>query len=308
MSAATDRSARIPVLLNARAGGAGQREVGARVQQLFADRGLVADVTWLDPRRALLAEVRDAVRGACLVVAGGGDGTINSVASALDGSATRLGVLPLGTLNHFAKDLGIPIDLEDAVGVIAAGATRRVDVGEVNGRIFLNNSSIGVYPSIVQAREALQQAGHRKWVALAIAAARVLRRQRRISVRMQADGRSSTWRTPFVMVGNNEYDATGLRLAGRSHLDTGRLFAYVAPQSRVRDLPKAIALESFGRLIHRGPRISAQFQMISASELWIDADGPRTVRLAIDGEVIAAALPLHYRSRAGALHVCCPVA
>jgi len=226
MSAATDRSARIPVLLNARAGGAGQREVGARVQQLFADRGLVADVTWLDPRRALLAEVRDAVRGACLVVAGGGDGTINSVASALDGSATRLGVLPLGTLNHFAKDLGIPIDLEDAVGVIAAGATRRVDVGEVNGRIFLNNSSIGVYPSIVQAREALQQAGHRKWVALAIAAARVLRRQRRISVRMQADGRSSTWRTPFVMVGNNEYDATGLRLAGRSHLDTGRLFAY----------------------------------------------------------------------------------
>jgi diacylglycerol kinase family enzyme len=308
MSAGAGPPGRIPVFLNASAGGDDKSGMAAQVQKLFADRGLVADVRMLEPGQDLVSRVRDGVRGACLAVAGGGDGTINLVASAIDGTAARLGVLPLGTLNHFAKDLGIPLGLEQAIGVIAAGAARPVDVGDVNGRVFLNNSSIGVYPSIVQARDALQQAGHRKWPAFAIAAARVLRRQSRISVRMQADGQPSTWRTPFVMVGNNEYDVTGLRIAGRSRLDAGRLFAYVAPHVRVLDLPKAIALEWFGRLLHRDAAAPAHFRMIDARELWIEMAGPRSVEVAIDGEVITASLPLHYRSRPGALQVFCPAA
>ena len=86
-------------------------------------------------------------------MAAGGDGTINSVASAVVGSEKSLGVLPFGTMNHFAKDLHIPLDLEGAVNTIVAGHKTKVDVGEVNGRIFLNNSSLGLYPSIVRERQ-----------------------------------------------------------------------------------------------------------------------------------------------------------
>jgi diacylglycerol kinase family enzyme len=110
------------------------------------------------------------------------------------------------------------------------------------------------------------------------------------------------------MVGNNEYDVTGLRLAGRSRLDAGLLFTYVAPHVRVLDLPKAIALEWFGRVLHHDAKTPAQFRMISARELWIDAAGPRTVQVSTDGEVITASFPLHYRTRPAALQVLCPAA
>ncbi|MEP7220298.1 MAG: diacylglycerol kinase family protein, partial [Bacteroidota bacterium] len=106
--------------------------------------------------------------GRTMIVAGGGDGTINAVASLVVGTGTVLGVLPFGTLNHFAKDLGIPPDLDQAVDILANGTARLVDVGEVNGRIFLNNSSIGLYPNIVRHREMQQERlGRSKWVALA---------------------------------------------------------------------------------------------------------------------------------------------
>jgi diacylglycerol kinase family enzyme len=87
-----------------------------------------------------------------VVVAGGGDGTVNAVAGVLAGTEKPLGVLPLGTLNHFAKDLGIPHEVERAVQLLGTGAPRRVDVAEVNGRVFVNNSSIGVYPLAVRER------------------------------------------------------------------------------------------------------------------------------------------------------------
>src|SRR5271166_1000269 len=87
------------------------------------------------------------------VVAGGGDGTVNAVAGALVATDTALGVLPMGTLNHFAKDLGIPLDLEAAARNVFIGDIAKVDVGEVNGRVFVNNSGIGLYPRIVRERE-----------------------------------------------------------------------------------------------------------------------------------------------------------
>ena len=101
-----------------------------------------------------------------LVVAGGGDGTLNTVASVLVGTDVALGVLPLGTLNHFAKDLHIPLDLEGAVHTIGAGHSVRIDVGDINGQVFLNNSSLGLYPRIVRHRQKQQERlGRGKWPA-----------------------------------------------------------------------------------------------------------------------------------------------
>ena len=101
--------------------------------------------------------VRAAVRrGATVVAAGGGDGTVNAVASVLVGTETTLGVLPLGTLNHFAKDIGIPLEMEEALAVLRDGKVQHVDVGTVSDRIFINNSGLGLYPDMVFNRERRQ--------------------------------------------------------------------------------------------------------------------------------------------------------
>lgn len=116
--------------------------------------GLDADITLAQSGAEMIATAEQALRdGAPIVVAGGGDGTINAVASVVVGSGTPFGVLPLGTLNHFAKDLNIPLELDAAIANVAQGVPHQVDVGEVNGRIFLNNSSLGLYPDIVRDRE-----------------------------------------------------------------------------------------------------------------------------------------------------------
>ena len=110
------------------------------------------------------------------IVVGGGDGSIRTLASVLAGTDVPLGVLPLGTLNHFAKDLGIPLQVEEAAAIIAAGRTRVVDLAEVNGETFINNSSIGIYPYMVIDRER-RRARHKlaKWMAMVPAFFRMLR-------------------------------------------------------------------------------------------------------------------------------------
>ena len=105
---------------------------------------------------------REAVEsGAMRVLVAGGDGTANAVAGALVGSAVTLGILPLGTLNHLAKDLGIPLTLEEAIDTAVHGEELLIDVGMVNGRAFLNNSSLGIYPHLVRHRDRQRQ--HPGW-------------------------------------------------------------------------------------------------------------------------------------------------
>src|SRR4051794_24863581 len=119
----------------------------------FAERGLPASVDLVSSdelRAAAEGALDDFRRGEVrAVVVAGGDGSVRAVASVIAGTDLPMGVLPLGTLNHFARDLGIPLDLQGATAVIARGITRPVDVGEVNGRVFVNNSSIGIYPLMV---------------------------------------------------------------------------------------------------------------------------------------------------------------
>ena len=172
----------------------------------------------------------------------------------------------------------------------------------MNGSVFVNNSSIGIYPSIVDAREALRGQGHRKWPAMAIATVRVLRRYRGVKVTVEIDGRGHTWRTPFVFVGNNEYTIDGIRLGTRARLDEGMLFVYLAPRIRARDLPLLLLKALAGHA-----RQSGEFEIVRAGELWIDK--PRTGRVqhvALDGEVRTMNTPLHYQTRPGALRVVRP--
>ena len=210
-------------------------------------------------------------------------------------------MLPLGTLNHFAKDARIPLDLEGAVATVVAAHVTSVDVGEVNGRTFINNSSIGVYPDIVVEREKLRKQGYRKWIAFALATARILRRYRGLVVRLTADDATARARTAFLFVGNNEYETDGLDLGARARLDGGQLVAYFAPRVHARDLPKLLALALAGRA-----KEHHALESFAATALHVDTPGRHRLRVALDGEVTVMTRPLRYRIRPRSLRVIVP--
>jgi diacylglycerol kinase family enzyme len=291
----------VTVLLNPAAGGSRGGPEG-EIARLFAAAGWQAEIHMLRSGHDPADAARTAGAGGSIVVAAGGDGTVSRVAAGVIAVDGTLGVLPLGTLNHFAKDLHIPLELDEAVRTVAAGRVGRVDVGEVNDRLFVNNSSIGLYPNFVHVRDQLRRQGHRKWTAMAIATARVLRRYRGVRVRLDEGGRERVWRTPFVFVGNNEYAVDGINLGSRASVDRGRLFVYLAPRVRTRELPLLLLKALAGRAGRSG-----EFEIVASTELRVDTLRPhRRLRVALDGEVTKLATPLHYRTRPGALKVMLP--
>jgi diacylglycerol kinase family enzyme len=296
--------ASIAVIVNPRAGAAvGHPRIEAELGDLFRAAGCEAKIIAVQDGQDPAGAARQASARASIVAAAGGDGTVSGVAAGLIESPAALGVIPLGTRNHFARDLRIPFDLHKAVAVVAAGHVGQVDAGEVNDHVFVNNSSIGIYPSIVDAREALRAEGHAKWAAMAIATARVLLRYRGVMVSIDVDGRRRTWRSPFVFIGNNEYEIDGLKMGERARLDQGKLFVYLAPRLRAYQLPLLLAKALAGRA-----RRSGDFEIVPATELWIGTSTVRRRRVALDGEVRRLTTPLHYRTRAMALRVVLPQA
>jgi diacylglycerol kinase family enzyme len=297
----------VSVIINAGAGTGHDDERAAELRRKLADAGLDADLTLAAGGEELIAAARRAREGgARLVVAGGGDGSVNAVASQLVGGVNReihFGVLPMGTLNHFAKDLGIPLDLDAAIRNLASGVPKRVDVGEVNGRIFLNNSSLGLYPDIVRDREKQQRRlGRGKWPAALWASLAALRRYPFLSMRLEVDGKRLARRTPFVFIGNNAYTMQGLAIGVRERLDAGKLSLYVAQH------PTRFGLLRFALDALRG-RLGEErdFDVLHAAGFEIDTHRAR-LHVATDGEVTVMAPPLRYRSRPGALAVLVPAA
>ena len=166
----------------------------------FVAQGLAADVFACEAGGSIAEPIRAALAGNpdCLVAAGG-DGTVNAVAAAALEHDLPLGVLPLGTLNHFARDLDIPDDVDKAIEVIAAGRECRVDVATANDRLFLNNASLGLYATMVVDRERQQRRlGRGKWSALLRATLAALREPEAFEIAIEAEGRVLRRRTPFV--------------------------------------------------------------------------------------------------------------
>ena len=235
------------------------------------------------------------------VIAAGGDGTVSAVASRLVGTGIPMGVLPLGTLNHFARDLGIPAELDAAIGVIAKGHAAAVDAGEVNGRIFINNSSLGLYPDIVLDRERQRRRlGRGKWRALFSASVNAARRYPVLSLKIDLNGTSYERRSAFVFVGNNEYTMEGFEIGERAVLDAGKLSLYVTQRTGRFGLLRLAV-----RALLRRLRQARDFDMLTARSLVVSTPHSH-VRVATDGEVTRMATPLHYRIHPGALRVIVP--
>jgi diacylglycerol kinase family enzyme len=292
----------VVVIINAGAGQGHDHEAADRLRGLLRTAGLDAELVLADGGEAMIGAARRALEdGARLVVAGGGDGTINAVASVMVDSKVPFGVLPMGTLNHFAKDLGIPLELDAAVRNLAEGHPCAVDVGEVNGRIFLNNSGLGLYPDIVHDREKQQRRlGRGKWLAALWAALSALRRYPFLSMRLKVEGERLARRTPFVFIGNNVYKMQGLAIGERERLDGRTLSLYVAQHPTRLGLLRFAIQALLGRLGEE-----RDFDVVLAPAMEIETRR-RRMRVSTDGEVTVMEAPLCYRVRPGALKVVVP--
>lgn len=292
---------KIEVIVNKKSGPGVGDHGQQRLLEAFKAAGLDARISLDQPDSDITARAEKAANGdADVVVAAGGDGTINSVASALVGTDKSLGVLPLGTLNHFAKDLLIPLDLEGAIKTIALGHESSVDVGDVNGHIFINNSSLGLYPNIVRERERQQRLGWGKWPAYVWAALAIMRRYPFLDIQVGVEGQELRSRTPFIFVGNNEYEMESLNIGGRACLDKGELSLYITNRTGRLGLIRLALRALFGGL-HQ----EKDFVALCTKEIRIDTRH-KSLRVALDGEVKSMTPPLLYRTRPGALRVLTP--
>lgn len=297
---------RATVLLNEKAGSlAGNGRLhGDEVQRLFAEHGIVAAVQIL-PAADLVGFARAVVHAepSTPVVVGGGDGTVSAVAAVTLETHTPLGVLPVGTLNHFAKDLGLPLEPAEAVRVIAAGQLRAVDVGRVNGRSFLNNCSVGAYPEAVRRREVLRRArGHGKAWAMLLAAFDGIRNLRRLRVQLATETESFVRRTPFVLVSNNRYTRKILSQQLRPRLDEGVLCTYSTRLHRVLPL-----LRLAWRALRDGLEELEGLDVRVSHEVRLQLPGAQ-LPVAIDGEIVPLKPPLELAIRPAALRVFAPPA
>jgi len=292
---------RLDVIINASAGTSDKEAARSLLGQLFAESGIEADISLARSGEEIVELARRSMRGeAQTIVAGGGDGTVNAIASMVAGTNRTLGVLPLGTLNHFARDLRIPLDLKGAAETIIAGNTIMIDVGEVNERIFLNNSSLGLYPHIVRHRQTIQRLGHGKWPAFVWATLNVLRRYPFLEVRLSAGEAEFKTRTPFVFIGNNRYEMESFNIGRRARLDGGELSVYITNHIGRLGLARLSLRAFFKRL-----RNAEDFMATTLSEVWVETRH-RRMRVATDGEVAVLETPLHYRVRPGVLRVIVP--
>jgi diacylglycerol kinase family enzyme len=294
---------KVIAILNAEAGTAAKDDAvtESSLREAFNASGCPADIRLLPPDQIEAALKRAIAERPDALFVGGGDGTVSSTARLLAGTDVPLGILPLGTLNHFAKDLGLPLAWRETIAALARGTVRAVDIAEVNGHLFINNCSIGAYADAVRHREALRdERNHGKWLAMTIASLRVFCELRRIRFRLETGGDEFLLRSPFLVVANNRYDGNILDQSLRERLDEGRLWIYttrarrhfavlrMAWQALRHELAAADALDAH-------PTKNATVHLATPS-----------VSAAVDGEIIELKTPLHFRIRPGGLRVLVP--
>lgn len=220
------------------------------------------------------------------IAAIGGDGTLSAVAACLAGSEAVFLPLPGGTLNHFAKDLGLPVDLEEALAKVKHSHIFLTDVGMINNHLFINNSSIGLYPSSLSVRNELKPFLG-KWLAAVVAALKAFWHFRTYVITIE----NETFHTPFIFIGNNIYAIDKLGIAERRRLDEGVLSVFIArTTSRWRLLKIALMT-----LIGKAKQLD-EFEVRQVKSLTVRTRR-KHLRVAYDGELITLHSPLRYEVR-----------
>ncbi len=288
----------LPVIINRRAGSVqteGQRET---VENAFREADLKAEIQFVEPEDLdrTLDQVLD--RRPPRLVLGGGDGTLNSGIQRLVGGETALGILPVGTMNHYAKNLGLPVDVAAAAKILARDRQQALDLGSINGRYFLNNALLGIYPHAVARREAhRQRLGMRKFPAMGYAFLGALWKLRTLTLSLETETDRREVRTPFVMVSNNRYVGGVLSGLERDDLQGGQLGIYYTPSPGRGDLFR-LGLKILTGRLEQGPGLEtmegARVRILNSHHHY---------RVAIDGEVLKMRLPLELKIHPGVLRV-----
>ena len=290
-------SPRLGVVVNTRAGGRSPVTVDL-VREAFAQG--TTEIAWVKGSEVRSAAERLLESRCEVLVAGGGDGTVSAVARAAMGAGVPLGVLPLGTRNHFARDLGIPQPLDQAAAVVAAGVTRAVDAAEAGGLLFLNNASLGVYPRLIQLRERLRARGTGRWLAALWATLAVLRRHPFLDLTLRTGDEEVRARTPFVLIANNPYRMSGLQPQSRERLDGGELAVYTYHAHRRLGLLRlglSLVLLGIDRVRELDVRMTRAVAVSTRR---------RDPRFALDGELTSLRPPVSARILPRALTVLTP--
>ena len=292
----------IPVIANASSGGGHSNDSLAELRKAFADQGITAEVL-TPPPGALEATLRNALgQHPPVIVAAGGDGTVSAVAAAARNTGTALAVVPFGTFNHFAKDLGIPLETNEAVRLLLEGRRVAIVLGEVNGRTFVNNASLGLYPAMVRTRDKLRRHfGHSKRRAMIWAMLAAIRRTPLMTLELETDREVVPCRSPFVFIGNNSYAMSGFDIGTRERLDGGHLSIYTTQRCSLGGLISLALRGLIGRL-HQAD----DFAVAEARRLRVETPHKRLL-VATDGEINVMETPLDFRIVSGALDVLVPV-
>jgi diacylglycerol kinase family enzyme len=291
----------IAVLINPKGGTAQAKDAVAHLQQLLAARLPQARVEVVPHGDQLTERARDAARaGAEVVAAAGGDGTLSAVAQALVGSDVRLGVLPFGTRNHFARDVGVPLDLGQAVDLLGSGTARPIDVGAANDAYFINNASVGVYPELVDLRDQGTWP-HSKRRRTFAAALKLAFKAKPIPVQLQCSTLRMKEYIWLVFVGNNSYNLGLYDPGRRTALDTGQIELVVVPARSRWTLLRLILNARQG---HVRPRYIQRIESERADiQLPVEIGG---CEVAMDGEVRQVEGSLTFRSVPQSLWVIAP--
>ncbi|MFV5517174.1 diacylglycerol/lipid kinase family protein [Acinetobacter towneri] len=236
-----------------------------------------------------------------VVVAAGGDGTLNAVAAKLKGTNIPMGILPLGTFNYVARLLNIPLDLIDAAQVIATGTTRAVHVAQINQHIYLNNASLGLYPLFIQKRERYNQYLGRLPLHAYTSGLDVLIRDRKeLKLKIAVDGKLYPLKTPLIFFGNNQLQLSELNLRIAQAAEQGKVAGVVVAKSDKLTLFKILWQMIQGKLDQ-----ASDIYSFAADQVVIHSTQTQ-LTVALDGEIVKMRPPLRISVLKNALKIKVP--
>ena len=227
-----------------------------------------------------------------VVAAIGGDGTLSAVAGALVGTKAIFAPISGGTLNHFTKDLGLPQDIDNALQELSSLKMRKIDTAAINGKVFINNASLGLYPTSLRTRDRFEDRLG-KWPTAIVASLRAFIRFKTYTVTVD----NETFETPFIFVGNNEYDIGVSGSIQRHYLDKGILCVYIAKTTSRLALFKIILFALIGRA-----KQLDEFDVRETSSFIVNTHG-RRVSVSHDGEVSHFGSPLKFELKKSSLRI-----
>lgn len=236
-----------------------------------------------------------------IIVAAGGDGTLNSVARRLLHTPIPMGILPLGTFNYVARVLNIPLDILEAARVIAQGAERAVHAAQINDHIYLNNASLGLYPLFIQKRELYNRHLGRLALNAYTSGLDVLIRDRKeLKLQIEADGVKYPVKTPLIFFGNNQLQLAGLNLGIAESAAQGKVAGVVVAKSDKLTLFKMLWQLMRGN-IEKAPDVYS----FAADQVTIHS-ARKKLTVALDGEIVEMQPPLRISVQKNALKIRVP--